>query len=73
MKKYNIQLIGVHQELKNHVPKNSVFLYHPQLNNVVLLGHLYYKVHEIILFGDDDQRLPLLLVKFIENQPEFDI
>jgi|GEM_PF-5943132 hypothetical protein len=71
MNNYEIKLIGVHQELQNHIPKSAVFLYHPQIDHVVLLGQLYYKVHEVIHFGNDFERLPMLLVKFIENQPNF--
>lgn len=72
MNNYAIKLIGYHQELKNHVPKTSVFLSMPQKGDIVLLGQLHYKVSDVVHFGNDDQILPLLLVKFLDIQPDID-
>lgn len=72
MNNYSIKLVGSHLELKNHVPKTAVFLSYPQSGNIVLLGLLFYKISDVIHFANDDQKLPMLLVKFIENQPNIE-
>lgn len=59
-------------ELQMYIPKTAVFLRCPQCGDTVLLNLLYYKVSDVVHFGNDDQKLPILFVKFIENQPDIE-